>query len=235
MLLPIGLSLFLRALLLDHATLDYQNFLSHWVAHFRENGGFSALKDPVGNYNVPYLYMLAFLSYLPIPDLYGIKLFSILFDVLLAWGGMRLARRLSEKSFQPLLTFSSLLLLPTVILNGACWGQCDSVWSSLCLLALVYALEKRPIPSLTFLALAFSFKLQAIFIIPLWCALWLAGRIKFHQLFVFPGVFLLSALPALLSGKPMGDVLSVYIDQAGDSVSFSPTCMSDIFSWVEYY
>ncbi len=221
MLLPIGLSLFLRALLLDHATLDYQNFLSHWVAHFRENGGFSALKDPVGNYNVPYLYMLAFLSYLPIPDLYGIKLFSILFDVLLAWGGMRLARRLSEKSFQPLLTFSSLLLLPTVILNGACWGQCDSVWSSLCLLALVYALEKRPIPSLTFLALAFSFKLQAIFIIPLWCALWLAGRIKFHQLFVFPGVFLLSALPALLSGKPMGDVLSVYIDQAGDSVSWN--------------
>lgn len=220
LLLPIGLAFFLRALLLDHATLDYQNFLAHWVEHFRENGGFAALRDPVGNYNVPYLYMLAFLSYLPIPDLYGIKLFSILFDVLLAWGGLRLAKRLTKTEDAPLWAFAVLLLLPTVVLNGACWGQCDSVWGAFCLLALACALEERPVSSLAFLALAFSFKLQAIFIIPLWCALWLTGRIKFRHLFVFPGVFVLSMVPALLLGKPAGDILSVYLNQAGDSVSW---------------
>lgn len=220
MLLPIGLAFFLRALLLDHVTLDYENFLSHWVQHFRENGGFAAIKDPVGNYNVPYLYMLALLSYLPIPDLYGIKLFSILFDVLLAWGGLRLTRQLLEKPAAPLLAFGILLLLPTVVLNGACWGQCDSVWAALCLWALAFALEERPLSSLTFLALAFSFKLQAIFLIPLWCALWFSKKLKFHHLFLFPCVFLLSSVPALLFGKPFRDILGVYLNQAGDSVSW---------------
>ena len=220
LLLPIALALFLRSLLLDHITLDYQDFLSRWVAHFRNNGGFSALKDPVGNYNVPYLYMLALLSYLPIPDLYGIKLFSILFDLLLAWGGFRLAKTLTSSETAPLWAFSVLLLLPTVILNGACWGQCDSVWAALCVWALSFALEERPVPSLAFLALAFSFKLQAIFILPLWCALWFTRRIRFRQLFVFPIVFFLSTLPALLAGKPMWDILRVYLDQAGDSVSW---------------
>lgn len=220
LLLPIGLAFFLRVLLFDHVTLDYQNFLSRWVAYFRENGGFSALRDPVGNYNVPYLYMLAVLSYLPIPDLYGIKLFSVLFDVLLAWGGLRLAKLLTQTECAPLRTFAVLLLLPTVILNGACWGQCDSVWAALSLLALACALEDRPVQSLSLLALAFSFKLQAIFMIPLWCALWFTGRIKFRHLFAFPGAFALSVLPALLLGKPIWDILSIYLDQAGDSVSW---------------
>ena len=221
MLLPIGLALLIRILLVPHATLDYQDFLSKWVEHFRINGGFSALKDPVGNYNVPYLYMLALLSYLPIPDLYGIKLFSILFDILLAWGGLRLAKCLTQDEKSPLIAFSALLLLPTVVLNGACWGQCDSVWGALCLLALAAALSDRPKTSLALLALAFSFKLQAIFLIPLWCALWFTGRVKFQHLFVFPGVFALAMAPAFLLGKPVKDILNVYLDQAGSSVSWA--------------
>lgn len=122
-LFPLGLAFFLRAFLMPCVTSDYQNFLSHWVEYFRQNGGFLALKDPVGNYNVPYLYMLAALSHLPLNDLYGIKLFSILFDVLLAWGGLRLARTRTADRSVWLITFFSLLLLPTVVLNGACWGR----------------------------------------------------------------------------------------------------------------
>ena len=221
MFLPIGLALLVRALFLPHATLDYQDFLSKWVEHFRVNGGFAALKDPVGNYNVPYLYMLALLSYLPIPDLYGIKLFSILFDILLAWGGLRLAKCLTQDRKTPLIAFSVLLLLPTVVLNGACWGQCDSVWGALCLLALALALSNHPKASLALLALAFSFKLQAIFLIPLWCALWFTGRVKFRHFFVFPGVFALAMAPAFLLGKPVKDILSVYLDQAGSSVAWA--------------
>ena len=92
-LLPIGLAFFLRALLLDYVTPDYETFLSQWAQAFRENGGFAAVRLPIGNYNAPYLYFLAAISYLPVPDLYLIKLFSILFDVVLAWGGLRLVRR----------------------------------------------------------------------------------------------------------------------------------------------
>lgn len=219
MALPIGLALFLRAFFLPHATLDYQNFLSHWVEHFRQ-GGLAALKDPVGNYNVPYLYMLALLPALPFSDLYGIKLFSIFFDALLAWGGLRLVKCLTPDKKAPLLAFSALLLLPTVVLNGACWGQCDSVWAALCVLALAAALEDKPWRSLTLLGLAFAFKLQAIFILPLWLPLWLRGRVRFKHLFAFPAAFGLSMVPALLAGKPVKDILSVYIGQTTDSVGW---------------
>lgn len=236
MLLPIGLALFLRAVFLPHVTLDYQNFLSHWVEHFRLSGGLAALKDPVGNYNVPYLYMLALLPALPFSDLYGIKLFSMLFDVLLAWGGLRLARRLTQDEKAPLLAFSVLLLLPTVILNGACWGQCDSVWCALCVLALAAALEDRPWRSLALLGLAFSFKLQAIFILPLWLPLWLGGRVKFKHLFAFPAALGLSMVPALLAGKPVRDILSVYIGQTTDSVGWGTLNYNSpsIFSLIPY-
>lgn len=219
-LFPLGLAFSLRAFLMPCVTSDYQNFLSHWVEYFRQNGGFLALKDPVGNYNVPYLYMLAALSCLPLNDLYGIKLFSILFDVLLAWGGLRLARTRTADRSVWLITFFSLLLLPTVVLNGACWGQCDSVWAALCLHALACALEDKPVPSLVLLALAFSFKLQAIFLIPLWAAFWFAGKLRTHELFAFPLAFFLSISPALMLGKPLGAILSIYLEQAGDSVAW---------------
>lgn len=237
LLLPVALALFLRGILLDHATLDYQDFLSKWVEYFRQNGGFPALKDPVGNYNVPYLYMLAALSYFPVPDLYGIKLFSIFFDILLAWGGARLVRRLTDKESAPSICFCVLLFLPTVILNGACWGQCDSVWAALCMLSLADALEHRPVRSVALLALAFSFKLQAIFVIPLWCALWFTGRVKFRHFFVFPAVFMLTALPALLAGKPMADILRVYLDQAGSSVAWQTVNYNSpsVFSLLPYH
>lgn len=171
LLLPIALSLYLRIFLLDHQTHDYQTFLAQWAAFFRNNGGFAALKEPVGNYNVPYLYFLAAISYLPIPDLYLIKIGSIMCDVLLAWGGFRLTRQFTrDYSPAPLICFSILSLLPTVILNGACWAQCDSLYTALILLSLSAIWEKRPKTSVLLLALAFSFKLQTVFLIPLWCA-----------------------------------------------------------------
>lgn len=236
MMLPVGLALFLRAVFLSHATLDYQDFLSRWVEHFRLNGGFAALKDPVGNYNVPYLYMLAFLPALPFSDLYGIKLFSILFDVLLAWGGLRLAKCLTGDEKPPLYAFSALLLLPTVILNGSCWGQCDSVWGALCVLSLAAALEERPWRSLALLGLAFAFKLQAIFILPLWLPLWLKGRVKFKHLFAFPAAFGVAILPAMLAGKPAKDILGVYLGQASDSVGWGTLNYNSpsLFSLVPY-
>lgn len=214
------LAVLIRLFLLPHVTLDYQDFLSKWVEHFRQHGGFAALRDPVGNYNVTYLYLLAFLSYLPFPDLYGIKLFSILFDLLLAWGGYRLAKRISDREWAPAAAFSVLLLLPTVVLNGSCWGQCDSVWAALCVLSLACALEDKPWRSLILLGLAFSFKLQAIFIIPLWLPFWLSGKVRFKHLLAFPAAFLAAISPALLLGKPLKDILGVYLGQTSDSMAW---------------
>lgn len=227
----VGLAFFLRAVCLDHQTLDYQDFLAHWAAFFRENGGFAAISKPVGNYNVPYLYFLAAISYLPVPDLYCIKLFSILFDVLLAWGGMRLVRGfVKEESLAPSVTFLILLLLPTVILNGAYWAQCDVLYGALTVHALASALQRRPAASTILLAVAFSFKLQTIFLIPLWCALWFTGRVKFKHLLLFPAAYVGTILPALLLGKPLKDILGVYF---GQTVEYADRLTLNAPSWYQ--
>lgn len=236
--LPIGIAFFLRAVCMDYLSYDYRDFLSHWAAFFRDNGGFAAIREPVGDYNVPYLYFMAAISYLPMPDLYAIKLFSILFDVVLAWGGLRLAQVLQpERPGVKYAAFLILLLLPTVVLNGAYWGQCDSLYGALVLHALACVLDRKPVRSVVLLAVAFSFKLQTIFLIPLWGGLWLCGRVKFRHLLAFPLTYLLTALPALLLGKPIGDILGVYVNQAGqydqELVFNAPTVFALLPSTVE--
>lgn len=219
LMLPVGAAMLARALCMDYAGSDYNNFLSHWYAFFRENGGFQAVAKAVGDYNVPYLYFMAFISYLSIPDLYLIKLFSIVFDVVLAWGCLRLVRSLTRErqgSTAPLIAFAAALLLPTVVLNSAFWGQCDGIYGALCIHAAALLLEGKNKTSVALMALAFSFKLQAIFVLPLWGVLWLAGKVKFRELWVFPLTYLASVVPAIMLGKPMGEILDIYLNQMGE-------------------
>ena len=219
LLLPIGAAFLVRALCMDYAGTDYRNFLTNWYQFFQENGGFQAVSKAVGDYNVPYLYFMAAISYCPIPDLYLIKLFSIGFDVVLAWGCLRLVRVLAKErrgSTAPLAAFCAALFLPTVVLNGAFWGQCDGIYGALCIHAAALLLEGKNKTSVALMAVAFSFKLQAIFVLPLWGVLWLAGRVKFRELWVFPLTYLATIIPALLLGKPLGEILGIYLNQMGE-------------------
>lgn len=218
-LLPIGAAMLVRVLCLDHASLDYEDFLSKWYAYFKANGGIRAIAGSVGDYNVPYLYFMAAISYSNMPDLYLIKLFSILWDVLLAWGCFRLVRSLTRErqgSCAPLIAFGAALLLPTVILNGAFWGQCDAIYGALCIHAAALTLDGKNKLAVALMAAAFSFKLQAVFVLPLWGVLWLAGKVKFRELWMFPLAYLVVILPAVVMGKPLGDILGIYLHQMGE-------------------
>lgn len=216
LLLPIGGAMVLRALCLDHATKDYEDFLSQWYVYFKLNGGFKAVAGSVGDYNVPYLYFMAAISYLNVSDLYLIKLFSILWDIVLAWGCLRLVRSLVRErqgSSAPLIAFGAALLLPTVILNGAYWAQCDVIYGALAIHAAALAMEGKNKTSVVLMAVAFSFKLQAIFVLPLWGVLWLAGKVRFRELWVFPLAYLAVIAPAIALGKPLDDILGIYFRQ----------------------
>lgn len=219
MLLPIGIAMLARVMCLDYASGDYNSFLCHWAEYFRENGGFDAVAHAVGDYNVPYLYFMAFISYIPIPDLYLIKLFSLLADVALAWGCLRLTRSLRgkrQRSIAPLIAFAAALLLPTVVLNGAYWGQCDAIYGAFVVHAAAMALEGKNRTSVALMGVAFAFKLQAIFVLPLWGVLWLAKKVKFRELWVFPLTYLVVIIPAVLLGKPLSETLLVYFNQMGE-------------------
>ena len=137
-----------RFAVLDYQTLDYQDFLSRWVDYFRRSGGFRALREQVGNYNIPYLYFLALFSYSSISDLYLIKLLSIFFDIILAWASMLLLGRYTQSPARRMGLFFTVLFLPTVFLNGSLWAQCDSSYVALAVLGIYLALDDRPVLSM---------------------------------------------------------------------------------------
>ncbi len=213
----LALAFVLRGLYLEHRSGDYNTFLVHWVDYFRQNGGFRGFAESVGNYNVPYLYFLALFSHLPLNDLYLIKLLSIAFDVVLAFGVMKLVGFFTPSVPKRLAAYLGTLLLPTVIINGAIWGQCDSIYVSFAVLALWLALSKRPALSFAFMALSFGFKLQAVFLMPIYLVLLFAKKVKLYHFFVFPLTYILLILPAVLCGRPFWDTLFLYLEQT-DSI-----------------
>ena len=205
----------LRGVCMEHETLDYQNFLTRWVRTIREQGGFKALQWNIGNYNVPYLYFLALFSYSSIRDLYLIKLLSILFDVLLAWGVMRTVYCFTDNRAKVLAAFFVTLFLPTVVLNGAYWGQCDSIYGAFAVWSVYFALKDKPIASVCMIALSFAFKLQAVFLMPVFLIFLFARKIKWWHLLFFPVTYILVVLPAVALGRPFKSTLLLYFNQAG--------------------
>ena len=209
------LALGARAYLFDYETLDYINFLSRWVEFFRQYGGFRAMRYPLGNYNIPYLYFLALFSILPMDDLYLIKLLSTLSDVLLAWSVLLLCSRFTGSRPRLLAVFFTTLFLPTVYLNSAVWGQCDSLYVAPLLLGIYCALSNRPWASVILAAVAFGFKLQAVFILPIYAVFLMTGKLKWKHLVVFPATYLVLVLPAVFLGRPLWETVTLYFSQTG--------------------
>ena len=205
----------LRARCLPYETLDYQNFLHPWVEFYRQNLGFRSLAYPLGNYNIPYLYFLCLFSYLPMRDLFLIKLLSIFFDVLLAFAAMKLVALAGKSRRLQLACFFTVLFLPTVVLNGALWGQCDSIYVALALLGLWLGLSDRPVLSVLCFTLSFGFKLQAVFLLPVMAVLWFRGNYRLWHFALFPVFYVLLVLPAVALGKPFLETLTLYTSQTG--------------------
>lgn len=218
-LLPLGLGFYLRVICLDYVSVDYQQTLAPWIEFFRDNGGFAAIREPIGSYPTPILYLMAIFSMLPLPTLYLAKLCTVLFDLLLAWGGMRIVRVFRPQSRMPEAAFLALFLLPTVVLNGALWTQNESIFASLIFLSLASILENHPRRSLLFAALAFSFQPQAAYVLPVLVVVWFMLRIRLSHVLIFPLTCLAIALPALLMGKPVGDILGIAIRQMKEDFS----------------
>ncbi len=208
-------AMMLRGLCMEHETLDYQNFLTRWVKTIREQGGFAALRYNIGNYNVPYLYFLALFSYSSIRDLYLIKLLSIFFDVILAWGVMRTVYCFTDRRATVLAAFFVTLFLPTVVLNGAYWGQCDCIYGAFAVWSVYFALKEKPIASVCMIALSFAFKLQAVFLMPVFLIFLFARKMKWWHLVFFPITYVLTVLPAVAAGRPFMSTILLYFNQAG--------------------
>ena len=211
----IGGLLLARLALFPHPSRDYEVFLSDWVAQLRATPGLSGLALAVGDYNVPYLYLLLAIAKGTTHDLYWIKLVSVLFDLLLAWFVARLVAKWASHPAAPLAAFALTLAVPTVLLNGAYWGQCDGMYAALLAGCLLMALEGKSRRAWLLLTLAFALKLQTVFFLPTFLLLLLAKKVKWIDVWVFPLTFFATLLPAILAGRGLLSILAIYVNQTG--------------------
>nr|WP_052478513.1 glycosyltransferase 87 family protein [Kibdelosporangium sp. MJ126-NF4]CEL18702.1 hypothetical protein [Kibdelosporangium sp. MJ126-NF4]CTQ98186.1 hypothetical protein [Kibdelosporangium sp. MJ126-NF4] len=210
----VAVALVARALMVDHQSSDYTMFLSRWYDFIAANGGFGALKHQFADYNVPYLYLLAILTYLPVPPLAGIKIISVLFDLLLAFFAYRIVG-LRRTGWVPVAAGLAVLFLPTVMANSGLLAQADAIYSSFALGGVYFVLRRRPWLAGVFFGLSLAVKLQAVFLFPLLLLLVLVKWLPWRSLLAIPAVVLLLDVPALLVGAPSGQLLSIYAKQTG--------------------
>lgn len=218
----------IRLYFFNYETTDYQWFLTKWVDFYRNNNGFRGLRFSNGNYNIPYLYFMALFSYSEIKDLFLIKLLSCFFDVILAYAAMLCIRNSGETLKRSAIGFFVVLFLPTVIVNSSVWAQCDSIYVSLALLGIALALPDdercHPVLSMICIAASFGFKLQAVFIMPVYIILWIVKRFRWQHFLLFPATYLAMILPAVILGRPLSDCITLYADQAdtvGSSLNYN--------------
>jgi Gpi18-like mannosyltransferase len=205
---------------------DYIYCLKPWAEEFRA-GGWGAVATTWSDYNMPYLYIIGTIARIPMDDLYLYKLVSVVFDCGIAVMGLRLAKHFGLGELRKAVLCGALLLAPTVWLNSAFWAQCDSIYVFFCLYSLVLILKDRPAMSVAMLAVAFTFKLQTIFFMPVFIVLWMIKKVAWwREIPVFIGVFTVSILPALVLGRPLitqtddlgnpvgaAGILSIYFNQ----------------------
>lgn len=204
----------IRYAVFKYPSHDIYAFIFPWIRNFRENGNLAYLKNMQGDYPPLYMTLLALMSYLPagpeittqrytyfLYDMFYVKTLSFIFDFVLAFGIYKLVSLKNKDNH--LLCFISYvvpLFLPTVLVNSAFWGQCDVIYVSLVVWSVYFVLKDKGITASIFLGLAFSHKLQTIFIIPLYGYLWLKQKYKLRYFIISFLTVFVTFLPAYIAG-----------------------------------
>ena len=202
--------------LLPFESQDARNLFVAW--DFLVANGFSELRYDIHLYNPPYFYLLAgasaFLSWLP--DLFAIKSVSVVFDFLLAFFvGKCVGLRYPESKTKPVLAALVTLFAPTVVLNSAMWGQADAIYTAFLAGCLYFLLAGRQVRAFAAFGLAVSVKLQAVFLAPLFLWLLVKRAVDWRSFLAAPVVWFALLLPAWFFGRPLVDLLLIYVNQAG--------------------
>lgn len=225
------ISLTLKFSMFDYVFGDYTEFLSKWVAIIKANGYLSALKDPFYNYTPLYMYVLTLIAKLDVNPLYGIKIVSILFEYGVVFYVGRLTFLFWKNRMALWLPFVIVPLIPSTMLNSSFMAQCDAIYVMFMLGSVYYLLRKKQVMAMVFLGLAFSLKSQTSFVLPFYFVYMLRGHIKWYMFLLLPVVYFATLIPAWMVGRPILDLLLVYVNQTNDSYVLA-SYFPNIYLWI---
>lgn len=232
-----------RAVFLYVETYDMTKYVLNWYRQLYQTGTVKTLAGDSYNYTPTYLYLLDFMTHFRwMPDLVAIKIISIAFDFFAAGAVYSIARLISGRQWYAWLGFFTVLFLPTVVVESSLWGQCDIIYTSFLLWSLYFLLKEKGLLAVLAFAVGFAFKLQAIFFAPLLLLLLLRGKVKLWHFLTVPIVYFVAMIPAWMAGRPLPDLLTIYLHQTGISSQLSMRAANpyiflsnrlyDLFLWI---
>lgn len=234
------LAIIVRYIGRDSMLGDYIGFLQPWYNTLKESGGIRGLRSTIGDYMDGYMLFMAILTYIPINPLYGIKIFSIIFDFIIAIMSavitLNILKEDKSKKLYATIVYSIQLFLPTVILNGSYWGQCDAVYTGIILIVLFMLIKKKYRVALFLFGIGMSFKLHTILFLPLLVVVYI--RTKEFNILEFLNILLgyfIMSIPALLVGKPIKDVLKLLVSYGTGATSVLTANFNNFYSliWID--
>ncbi len=216
------LSMLIRFSLRNIVSGDAASFLLPWYDEIRSGGGMKMLGRQVGNYNMLYQTLIAVFTYLPVNPLSAYKILSVIFDYCLAFVMGSLVYRYSDgnRKWKGIFAYAAVIASPIVIMNSSAWAQCDSIYVCFAMLALTMLCREKYVPAFLFLGVSFSFKLQAVFILPLFLFVWFwRKRFSVLHFLIIPVVMCVLNLAGVIMGRSFLDIFGIYFDQAADGYS----------------
>jgi Gpi18-like mannosyltransferase len=226
------LAIFLRYSLRTFQSHDYTYYYRQWYAIIKDQG-FAALGQNFSDYTPLSLYLLYGVSVLlpKVASVTAVKLPSIACDFIIAWYLYRIVRLKYEKGPVPIFAFLAILFAPTVILNSAAWTQIESIYTAALVAFLYYLLNKKNWLACIAFGIAVSIKLQSIYLAPLLFILFLKKVVSWKHLLAIPAVYFISVIPAWIAGRPLGELLTIYVAQINDYTHLANNA-PNMYTWL---
>ena len=211
----IGLAI--RLILRVVTTDDWVMYWDPWISDLKEMG-FSYLATDRYDYTPTFVYILWAISKLPINPMTAYKGLHIALDFVAAVIMGKIAWKVTGSKIKSIAAYGLMLLVPTIWANSALWAQCDIIFMTFLLLCFYYFFEDRPNLAMFFYGMAFVFKLQSLFIFPFLVILWVNKKVQLKAFLWIPVLYFLSIVPAWIAGRPLMDLINIYMAQGAQDV-----------------
>lgn len=211
----IGLSI--RVILRVVITDDWLMYWDPWISDIK-GMGFSYLATDRYDYTPTFIYILWVISKLPINPMTAYKGLHCILDFVAAAILGKMIYKVTGSRRKGVLSYGLFLIVPTIWANSALWAQCDIIFMTFLLLCFYYLFVDRPCRAMFFYGMAFVFKLQSLFIFPFLVILWVNKKVDLKHFLWIPALYFLSIVPAWIAGRPLMELINIYMAQGAQDV-----------------
>ena len=212
-LIGLGIRVILRVVITD----DWLMYWDPWISDLKEMG-FSYLATDRYDYTPIFVYILWAISRLSINPMTAYKGLHCVLDFVAAGILGKMIWKVTGSKRKGILSYGLFLIVPTIWANSALWAQCDIIFMTFLLLCFYFLFEERPCIAMFFYGMAFVFKLQSLFIFPFLVILWVNKKVDLKHFLWIPALYFLSIVPAWIAGRPLMELINIYMAQGAQDV-----------------